>query len=309
MSLDPEIITSLPTLPARPAEAHKGTFGTVVMVGGCGTMPGAPALTARAALRSGAGLVKLAADAATLSTALSVTPSATGVRLTGDPEADAASLQRADPEGRAVLAIGPGWGVTPGVPDRRSELLGRLWRGPRPIVIDADGLNVLAEMSRRGELDHEDEASPESPHAPRVLTPHPGEFRRLAAHPMAGEPIDADPTSSTQRPLAAAALARAFQATVVLKGQHTVVGDRDTTRVFRNATGNPALATAGTGDVLTGLIAGLIAQGAAPFEAARLGVFIHGSAADRWASRHGHAGLLAHELCDGVPDVLNEMRR
>ncbi len=116
---------------------------------------------------------------------------------------------------------------------------------------------------------------------------------------------DRDPTDPERRPAAAAALSEATGAVVVLKGQHTVVSDGR--RIYRNMTGNPALATAGTGDVLTGVVAGLMAQGAGPWEAATAGVHLHGRAADRWAQRHGtRRGLLAMELADEVVGAIAE---
>lgn len=265
-------ITDLPTAPPRPDDAHKGTFGTVVVIGGNATMLGAPALTTRAALRAGAGLVKIAAPPEVLPHILTIEPSATGL-----------SVSEARQE-EAVFAVGPGLGA--------DVDLAAVLPPDRPTVLDADGLNALAR------------ALPSAPAlpSPLVLTPHPGEFRRLAA-PLN---ISADPTQPDQRPDAAAQLARALNCTVVLKGRHTVVTDGD--RCYLNPTGNPALSTAGTGDVLTGLIASLIAQGMTVFDAACLGVHTHGEAADQWATRWGASGMLARELADGIPSVLNASR-
>ncbi len=310
MTHEPTFTDQVPDPPARPDDGHKGTFGTVIVIGGCPTMPGAPALAARSALRSGAGLVKLATDPRTLAVSLAITPSATGVRLAGNAEACAEAIERADPQGRAVLAVGPGWGAhhgPDGPTDERAALLSWLLddsANPRKIVLDADGLNVLASMNQGAHHRH----GPPTHRGERVLTPHPGEFRRLAASLPSSLAIDADPTDAQQRPQAAAAMARAFGAVVVLKGQRTVVSDRSGRRVYRNDTGNPALSTAGTGDVLTGLIAGLMAQGMSAFEAACLGVWAHGTAGDVWAETHGRAGLLAPELADALPSALRSIR-
>ena len=204
----------LPDAPARPLDGHKGTFGTVIVVGGCATMPGAPAICAGAALRAGAGLVKLATDSATLLAALSIEPSATGLILDG-----ADSIDGADAKGDAVLAIGPGFGDAHDVDRLVLDLLG----GNRRIVLDADGLNALARFGK-----------PRPGGATAVLTPHPGEFRRLAD--AAG--VDPDGTTPEARPANGAALARHHRAVVVLKGRQTVITDGQRTAL--NKTGNPA---------------------------------------------------------------------
>jgi NAD(P)H-hydrate epimerase len=134
------------------------------------------------------------------------------------------------------------------------------------------------------------------------MTPHPGEFKRLAtALGIARSGTDPD-----QRPNAAGELARAHKAIVVLKGHRTIVSDGE--RVYVNTTGNPALAAAGSGDVLTGLIAALIAQKVEPFDAAVLGVYLHGLAADLWAAEHGKSGMLARELAERLPDAFEQHR-
>ena len=279
-------VSAIPDPPARPKDAHKGTFGTVIVVGGSATMIGAPALCARAALRSGVGLVKIATSPDVLAHALSIEPGATGVLLTGGADHWRQAIDRADPDGKAVLAVGPGMGLAEGGGQKVLSLL----RGDRPIVLDADGLNLLARTGRprpRGE-------------APLVLTPHPGEFARLA------EPfgITESPTDTDTRPRAAAKLADIHHAVVLLKGRHTVVTDGK--QLFINQTGNPALATAGSGDVITGLIASLIAQHMPPFDAARLAAHLHGRAADQWAQHHAPLGLRAQDLADLLPDAIRQ---
>lgn len=282
------LIDRVPEPPMRPGEAHKGTFGTVIVVGGSSTMIGAPALCARAALRSGAGLVKIATTADVLPYALTIEPSATGVLLTGEDNGWRRGIHAADPESKAVLAVGPGMGLAEGGGQKVLALL----RGGRKIVLDADGLNLLARTARP------------RPHssADIVLTPHPGEFERLAK-PLG---ITDCPTDANTRPAAAAKLARAHHGVVLLKGRHTVVTDGE--RMYVNQTGNPALATAGCGDVLTGVIAALMAQGAPAFDAAVLGAYLHGLAADRWADRHGRSGLRARDLADELPDTFEQCR-
>ena len=276
-----------PPPPDRPGDAHKGTFGTVVIVGGSPTMIGAPALAARAALRAGVGLVKIAAPAEVLPFAIDIEPSATGILLGdgSDPASVEAFFEGLDR--RVVFAVGPGMGTDP----EAEAWVRALIQSGHSLVLDADGLNCLAQMD-----------DPPST-GQWVLTPHPGEFRRLAE--AAG--LEADPVDPARRQDAAGQLARHHRAVVVLKGKNSVVHDGQ--RAFVNQTGNPALATAGSGDVLTGLIGSLMAQGMGPFEAAVLGVHLHGLAADLWAEDHGEAGLIAADLADRIPDALQKHRR
>lgn len=278
----------IPTPPPRPDDAHKGTFGTVIVVGGCDTMIGAPAICARAALRSGVGLVKIACPPSVLPFVLTIEPSATGIAIGDEPGDALAQIERADPDAKAVLAVGPGLGMDP----RRSDLLMALLGWARPIVLDADGLNLFAKRMKQTR-----DSMPRT--APLILTPHPGEYRRLAE----ALGIDADPAGDeAERGRAASLLAQQLDAVVVLKGKHSVITDGE--RYAINPTGNPALATAGSGDVLTGIIASLLAQGMDAFEAAQLGAHVHGLAADQWASNQGRRGLRAMELADGLPLAL-----
>lgn len=285
-------IRRVPVPPARAHDGHKGTFGTVIIVGGSPTMIGAPALAASAALRAGAGLVKIAAVEAIIPHALTIEPCATGIAL--DPRRPALAIDainEIDPGKRAVLAIGPGLGRSPFT----KPLVAALLRDARARVLDADALNLLAALPL---------GSIAGAHAPRVvLTPHPGEFARLAK-PLG---IALSATDPHERPRAATALARAHHAVVVLKGHRTIVTDGR--RCFTNTTGNPAMATAGSGDILTGLIAALLAQGMPALDAAILGVHAHGRAGDNWAQRHGPAGLKATDLADEIPDAVNALRR
>lgn len=247
-------------------------------------MIGAPAMAATAAFRTGAGLVKIMTHASILPHCLAIEPSATGIYPDLRSLADLLSIK-----GDVVLAIGPGMSTG----EEQQSAVESLLRVGRPIVLDADGLNNLTALGERvGRID-----------SPLVLTPHPGEYRRLAA--AAG--LEFDPTNDAQRPDAAGALAERYGAVVVLKGRHTVVCDM--ARRYVNHTGNPALATAGTGDILTGIIAGFMAQGMSGFDAAVLGVHIHGLAADLWAAQHGRAGLLARELASLIPDALESHRK
>lgn len=230
---------------------------------------------------------------------LSIEPGATGIPLEESTDL-ARALEAADPQGRAILAVGPGWGQHP----RNHTLLQSVLAGSRPIVLDADGLNLLAQRGRPRPL----------PGPPLVLTPHPGEYLRLA-RPLG---IRLDPTDPAQRPQATMELAQAHQAVVVLKGPNTVVAEMPRTpaaptgpqepagRIYVNTTGNPALATAGSGDVLTGLIAGLMAQGMEAFHAAVLGVYLHGLAGDLWAQDYGPRGLTARDLIQLIPKAMQQ---
>jgi NAD(P)H-hydrate epimerase len=294
----------LPKLPARDPHGHKGTFGLTVVVGGACegavTMLGGPALTAIAALRSGSGLVRLAMPAPLMTSALSFAPCATGVALPVtrdgaiDPSPAAEAIDVAL-RGCTCMAIGPGLGTGPAV----EQVIARLLvREDLPIVLDADGLNAFADMpDAAGDL-----------RAPAVLTPHPGEYRRLAA---TLELPDID-DSVERRRSGAEALARRLGAVVVLKGAGSIVTDGLSTTV--NETGNAALATGGSGDVLTGIIAGLISQHFRPFappgttlgllDCVRVAVHAHGRVADVWADEHGTRGMVATDLLDGLPDAL-----
>jgi NAD(P)H-hydrate epimerase len=281
----------LPALPARPNDGHKGTFGTVIVVGGCATMLGAPALTARAALRIGTGLVKALVDPVLGLALPQMLLSVTDVPWDGRVSSLVESLKEADPKRSAVLAVGPGWGRS----RQRQMMLRKLAETGRSMVVDADGLFALAQiLSDGGTIEFA---------WPVVLTPHPGEFARLA------EAVGADPQprSDEARKAAASELAKALGATVILKGQRSVIADGQTCAI--NQTGNAALATAGTGDVLTGIVAGLMAQGLGAFDAAALGAHLHGLAGERWQKERGRAGLLAEELADLLPEVMGDFTK
>ena len=294
---------AIPSLPPRPPQGHKGTFGSVAVIGGQVApvrMIGGPALCAIAALRTGAGLVRLVMPEPILSAGLTIAPSATGWALTVDRESAVVPHLAAETFDRALagcscLAVGPGLGVSPGAEALALRAVGQT---DRPVVVDADALNALAQTP----------AFEQDCRARAVFTPHPGEFTRLAA--VLG--VRADPVSPEERPRAAADLARRLGAVVVLKGAHTVVSDG--LRTWIDDTADPVLATAGTGDVLTGVIAGLIAQYApahdAPaglelYDCARLGVRIHATAAGVWRERHSaDTGLLAQKLTECIPAAL-----
>ncbi|MAD78516.1 MAG: NAD(P)H-hydrate dehydratase [Planctomycetaceae bacterium] len=291
-----------PRIPMRNPDGHKGTFGTTLVVGGATTpriMPGAAALAGRAALRSGAGLAVLALPSSLALAGATILPEATVVPLHIDREVASTAVERCLEAAETSHAIVCGCGLgTPGGVERLVNAVSDMESRPR--VIDADGLNAIASAGR------------DALRGPIVLTPHPGEWSRLAR----AVGINADPLHDERRPHAAASLARRFDAgggsvVVVLKGARTVVSDGE--RWWRHEHPNPALATAGSGDVLAGTIGGLLAQfhpraGARAidttrdaFDLACLGVELHAAAGRVWSEAKGDAGLLAHELADALP--------
>jgi NAD(P)H-hydrate epimerase len=263
----------VPALPQRPRDAHKGTFGTVLVVAGSDGMLGAAILCARGALRGGAGLVQAALPAELRAPFTVAVPAATTLVRGG------AALQRAVAAATAVV-VGPGLGAGPRT---RALVLAVLRAARGPVVLDADALNALAPLRA---------ALPGA--AAKVLLPHPGEAGRLLGSSAAAVQRD--------RRAAVAALAARSAGVAVLKGAGTLVCDGE--RLFRNATGNPGMATGGSGDVLAGLVGALLAQGMAPFDAACLGVHTHGRAGDRVAARLGRTGLCAEDLPLAIAEVL-----
>jgi NAD(P)H-hydrate epimerase len=270
---------SLPSLPARPDESHKGSFGSVLIVAGSRGMSGAASLSGLGALRGGAGLVTVAVPAGIQTIVASVEPSYLTLALAEDDAGRISRLAAAEILARSKqassVAIGPGWGRSADLTELAQFLYTSI---AAPLVVDADALNALA-------------ASPGGfPKAPataaRIVTPHPGEFARLTATDT--KSVQAD------RQTRAADFARTHGVIVVLKGHETVVTDGE--RVAINTTGNSGMATGGTGDVLTGLIAALLAQGMLPFDAAHLGVHLHGLAGDLAAAQFGKPGMIASDL-------------
>ncbi|MBW8849583.1 MAG: NAD(P)H-hydrate dehydratase [Xanthomonadales bacterium] len=261
-------------LAPRDRDAHKGRFGTVLCLGGDRGTGGAIALCAEAAHRVGAGLVSAATRAEHVPVLLARRPE-TMVRAVDDAPGDApdrADALRSLLERCTVIAVGPGLG---GGAWSRS-LLDAALAAERPTVIDADALNLLAAMPGTG-----------ADFADAVLTPHPGEAARLLDRPIAE--LEAD------RLGAARTLAARYGGTVVWKGAGTVVSAPDGVPVIVDA-GNPGMAAGGMGDVLTGAIAGLLAQGLAPFDAAVCGALLHAAAGDAAAAEGGERGLLPSDL-------------
>jgi len=262
-----EVIERPPSLPSRPAESHKGMFGHALLVGGSLGMTGAILLAGHAALRGGAGLVTLAVPAPMQVPVATAIPCAMTIGLPCDASGrfshESLDLVKQRMQSGTVLGIGPGLGRSPDS-DSMVERLFQTWEWPS--VYDADALNALADGTVwRNEYQHGFAPFPRG----CVLTPHPGEWSRLSRIPST------DPDA--QRMAAVAAAAR-LGSVIVLKGHQTLVTDRQ--RVYGNTTGNPSLAVGGSGDSLTGLITALLCQKMPPFDAAVLGVYLHGLAGD-----------------------------
>jgi ADP-dependent NAD(P)H-hydrate dehydratase / NAD(P)H-hydrate epimerase len=272
-------------LPRRGATAHKGSAGHLVVVAGSEGKTGAALLAGRAALRAGAGLVTIFTTAAGQAALDSKVVEIMTARYSDTDDADAratASKIAALATRSEALVIGPGIPTGPNMRDVVRELASRL---PVPMVIDADALNLVG---------HEIVRVLSICPAPRILTPHPGEMARLVAKSI--EEVQADRLETAR------GLAARTGAIIVLKGARTLIAAPDGT-VFINPAACGALGTAGSGDVLTGLIGSLLAQGMEPFAAARAGVFIHGRAGETVAARLG-SGLIAGDLPDAIADVI-----
>jgi NAD(P)H-hydrate epimerase len=279
-------------LPARPAGANKGTFGRVLIVAGSKLYAGAARLASLGALRAGAGLVTLACPA---SVQPLVAPNTSEVTYLPLPERNGFVAPEAAVEvastlgGYDVLLVGPGLGQGPAQESFVRQLLCSLDENAPPVLIDADGLNNLSKLPRWWERVR----------ARCVLTPHPGEFARLIRRSIAD--VQRDRLSSARD------AAQQWRQTVVLKGAYTVIGAADGVAGV-NPYANPALASAGTGDVLSGVIAGLLAQGLAPFDAACCGAYLHAAAAEGLRGETGDAGLLAGDLLPEIPRTMRELR-
>ena len=280
-----QIVSDIPKLKQRAVDGHKGDYGKVCIIAGSLGMSGAAALAGRAALRAGAGLVRVATPKSVLPIVAAIEPSFTTIALpedgTGRISAKAihAVLEAAGENDAA--AFGPGIGISGAL---RSILERLLDQQKLRLVIDADGLNNLARVKNW----------PARLKAKLILTPHPGEMKRLWSG-LLREPLPAD------RQEQAIQLSQRTNTIVVLKGAGTVVTDGE--KVYINKTGNPGMATAGSGDVLTGVITALLGQGLSDFDASVLGVYIHGLAGDIAAEKIGQVSLMATDMIDSLPDA------
>jgi NAD(P)H-hydrate epimerase len=292
-------------LPERSSQSHKGSFGSALILGGSSNYVGAPCLAALAAYRGGAGLVTLAIPAAIHGPAASLAPEATHLLLPhslGALVTDALNVVGPEMSRYQALLVGPGLGRDARTAALLADLLAgergighrpigfgaRIMPVPRyvlpPLILDADGLNLLAEMPS-----WPTRLPPET-----ILTPHPGEMARLCGQTVA----DVNAT----RIETASKAARDWGCVVVLKGAFTVVAAPDG-QTWVNPCATAALATAGSGDVLAGVIVGLRAQGCGALEAALCGVYLHGLAGMLWSDAHGQAGMLASDLLTLLPEA------
>lgn len=283
----------LACLPRREADTNKGSYGRVTAVAGSMAYRGAAALCCESALRTGAGLVYLASVEPVIQLVLTRTPECCALpcRTDGDGgvlAADAAAVRQRFSGTSAVLLAGPGLGESAGRVLNALCGIGAPWRGA---VLDADALNAIA----AGDLGT-------TPFLPRdtVLTPHPGEMARLLGTTV--EAVQADRPGAVQR------CARRFQCVAVLKGTGTLVAAPDG-RLVRNTTGNPGLARGGSGDVLAGMLAALLAQGLPAFEAAYCAVWLHGAAADACAARTSQMTMLPHDILADLGRILGNAGR
>ena len=282
-------------VPRRPAASHKGTYGRVCIVAGSTGMTGAAALASEAALRAGAGLVSLTVPKHLNPILESLLPEVMTLPM---PETDAGSLAASATSSilefaertKAVLAIGPGLSQNP----ETVTLVHQLVRENQEqglglrMVIDADGLNALAQTKELLSFLNEE----------AVLTPHPGEMARLTNTSI--PTLEADRISTAQQ------FANEHDITLIFKGAPTVTGTPNGD-VWINSTGNPGMATGGMGDLLTGIIAGLMAQGVSNERAAALGVYVHGLAGDIAAKKLGMHGLIASDVLKLVPEAISSL--
>jgi len=265
----------------RDKRAYKNQFGHVLVLAGSPAMLGAACLTGLAAMRSGAGLTTIGVAKSlnlTLQKKLSSVIMTLPLPETRGQTISLKAFARLKKSWKkySVVAIGPG--LTTELSTRKF-VLEMVAKCPLPMVADADALNALV-----GHLGILKKSAPA-----RIMTPHPGEFARLTGH--------LTPQNDRERRRAAGDFARRYGCVLVLKGHRTVVAS-PAGRIYVNTTGNPGMATAGSGDVLTGMIAGFLGQGLAPFEAARLGVFLHGQAGDKAAKKALPLAMIASDMLE-----------
>ena len=273
--------------PERDPGGNKGTFGKVLFVTGSEGMCGAAYLSASAALRAGAGMVKIQTVEANRIPLQILLPEAM-VCSRFDQESNEQLLSWCD-----VIVIGPGLGTSVASREREQWFLTAAAREKKPLILDADGLNAAAQLLAEGKtLPH--------PAGELIVTPHPGEMARLTGLSVAQ--INAD------RENTACQYAEKWNAVVVLKGCRTVVAAPDG-RVCTNPTGNPGLARGGSGDVLAGMTAALLACGLPAYEAAACAVYLHGAAADRAAAALGEYGMLPHDILSQLGRIFAENHR
>ncbi|UCH32353.1 MAG: NAD(P)H-hydrate dehydratase [Candidatus Bathyarchaeota archaeon] len=266
----------------RPLESHKGDFGSVLIVGGSETFTGAPALTALAALRAGADLTYIAAPEKTAYALSSISPNLITIKLKGSHLiANDIPLIKQCLNKATAIVIGPGLGLHSETEQAVQELLVALKEVKTSLLLDADGLKIYGRLKQPLDI-------------PLVLTPHTQEFSILIGKKA--------PSDLKEKEAMVKRTAARFKAVIVLKGNTDIISDGS--RIKLNFTGNPGMTVGGTGDILSGVIAALLAQQIDPFRAAVAGTFVNGAAGDFAKKRKGHH-LLATDLLDWIPQVLD----
>ncbi len=287
-------------IPSREDAGHKGTFGRAFIIAGSVGMSGAACLAGKAALRGGAGLVTVMVPQSIQSIVAAYEPSYMTVGfeaadrsfedlLLGQDDAVASCLKSVWGN-QDVVAIGPGLGQSL---EAKQLVQCALLESPCPVILDADALSLCADQELLAEQPATDSVS-----VSRIVTPHPGEFAKMTGQSIAD--IQADRTRSAQQ------FAKQHQLVVVLKGAQTVVADES--RVYVNDTGNSGLATGGSGDVLTGLLAAMMAQGVPAFDAACVAVWLHGTAGDFAAEASSREAMIASDLPRYFGDAWRKLR-
>lgn len=294
--VDPVIVTDIPRLPTRPRAMHKGEAGRLFCIAGSVGMVGAAALCSRAAMRSGAGLVRVGMPWRLAAVVAGRDPN---VMTTALPETEDGTLSAMSPakilkalDGFHTAVIGPGLSTNPQTVQAMRTLLPDV---SQRLVLDADALNAIA-MDQCAWL-----KDLQTGNGPAILTPHPGEMARLMGKPGGAEALRED---AKVRAEAAFEFARRHKVVLVLKGAGTVVTDGK--RLYTNGTGNPGMATAGMGDVLAGVIGALRCQSFDAFEAAVLGVYLHGLAGDISCAKMGPFGMLATDVIEDLPAAFKQ---
>ncbi len=267
----------------RPLGAHKGDSGRLLIVGGSEVFSGAPVLVALAAYRAGVDLVHIASPAKTAHAISSMSPDLITIKLEGE-HLSSRNLAMIEPflEKTTAVAIGPGLGLHKDTKEFVKEIIKLAEIRRIPLLLDADGLKAFADFKHKMKC-------------PAVFTPHSGEYRILTDH---NPPDDIDPRTADVRKIA-----DELGAAILFKGNVDIISDGE--RVKFNHTGNPGMTVGGTGDVLSGIVAALLAQGVDPFEAAAAGAFINGAAGDFAASEKGYH-LLATDLLEWIPKVMDD---
>lgn len=282
----------------RKSDSHKYDYGRVFIIGGSQSMAGAPVLAGRAALRSGAGLVELCVPDCVVTVAASFDPCLITHSIASDAHGCIASAGNAKllqlAANADVLVCGPGMG-------RSTELVAlvkKLWQEmPQTLIVDADALFALSLLDSDALTEHA---------GVRIITPHAGEMKCLLA-PFATAADEINRNHRSQLEIAAQHFASRHQTLVVLKGPHTFISDGS--KRIHNKTGNPGMATAGSGDVLSGIMAALIGQGLPAFEAAELAVYAHGLAGDLAADQLTELSLTANDLISYLPQAWLKIKR